>query len=240
MALSKFLSQSIEMVLPIFQTLKKGESFLWTIDSEEAFQRLKAMLATPPILTRPTPSIPLLVYISVTDDAISVTIVQEKEGSQCPVYFISLERRYQKIEKASLALIIISRRLCPYFQHYNIIIRTDLPIRQILQKLVLAGRMVGWSVQLSKFDISFKRRGNEGKEWLLFVDRASNQSESGVGIILEGPKRVLIEQSLLSEFKANNNQAEYEALLATMRLAKELDAQILTAKSDSKLVLQAR
>ncbi|RDY12063.1 hypothetical protein CR513_03187, partial [Mucuna pruriens] len=42
--------------------------------------------------------------------------------------------------------------------------------------------------------------------------------------------------SLHFEFKASNNQAEYEALLAGMRLAQELEVKKLTAKSDSKLV----
>ncbi|RDY09374.1 Gypsy retrotransposon integrase-like protein 1, partial [Mucuna pruriens] len=72
--------------------------------------------------------------------------------------------------------------------------------------------------------------------WLLSVDRASNQAGSGVGVILEGLNGVLIEQSLHFELKANNNQAEYEALLAEIRLAKELEAKVLTAKSDSKLM----
>ncbi|RDX64165.1 hypothetical protein CR513_57312, partial [Mucuna pruriens] len=72
--------------------------------------------------------------------------------------------------------------------------------------------------------------------WFLSVDEASNQTGSRIGVILKGPNGVLIEQSLHFEFKASNNQAEYEALLAGMRLAKELEARALTAKSDSKLI----
>ncbi|RDX97626.1 hypothetical protein CR513_19581, partial [Mucuna pruriens] len=68
------------------------------------------------------------------------------------------------------------------------------------------------------------------------MDEASNQTGSGAGVIFEGQNGVLIEQSLHFEFKANNNQAEYEALLVRMRLAKELEAKSLTAKSDSKLI----
>ncbi|RDX62673.1 rnhA, partial [Mucuna pruriens] len=44
------------------------------------------------------------------------------------------------------------------------------------------------------------------------------------------------EQSLHFDFKASNNQAEYEALLVGMRLAQELEAKRLIAKSDSKLM----
>ncbi|RDX68267.1 hypothetical protein CR513_52758, partial [Mucuna pruriens] len=126
----------------------------------------------------------------------------------------------------------------------------------MLQKPDLAGRMVTWSIQLFEFDISFERRGHkkaqtltdfimeltpdgqlasEGKEWFLSIDGASNQAESGTRVILEGPDGVLIEQFLHFEFKARNNQAEYETLLVEMRLARELEAKILTAKSDSKL-----
>ncbi|RDY02343.1 hypothetical protein CR513_14206, partial [Mucuna pruriens] len=244
----------------ILNTLKKERNFAWTPNCEEAFLSLKAILATPPILVRPELGQPLHLYISVTDAAISSILIQERGKEQCPIYFISKtlqgpEKRYQKIESGALALVIASRRLRPYFQSFSIIIRTNLPIQQILRKPDLAGRMVAWSVQLSKFDISFERRGQiksqaladfitkltteheqvEG-EWYLSVDGSSNQTGSGVGVILEGPDGILIEQSLHFDFKASNNQAEYEALLAGMRLALEVEAKRLTVKSDSKLV----
>jgi ribonuclease HI len=55
-------------------------------------------------------------------------------------------------------------------------------------------------------------------------------------VVLEGPDGVLIEQSLRFAFKANNNQAEYEALLAGMKLAKKMEVTDLRVKSDSQLV----
>ncbi|RDX64711.1 Retrovirus-related Pol polyprotein from transposon 17.6, partial [Mucuna pruriens] len=260
--LSRSISRVVETIIPIFGTLKKGGNFVWTPECEETFLRLKAMLATRPVLTRPYPGTPLYLYISVSDVSISSILIQEKEGEQRPVYFTSkvlqgVERRYQKIENAALALLMASQRFHPYFQNFSIIVRIDLPIRQVLQKPDLAGRMVAWSIQLLEFDISFERRGHvkaqaladfitkltpngpptvdEG-EWYLSVDGSSNQTRSGAGIILEGPEGVLIEQSLHFDFRASNNQAEYEALLADMRLARELEAKRLTAKSDSKLV----
>ena len=47
---------------------------------------------------------------------------------------------------------------------------------------------------------------------------------------------MLIEQALRFAFKVSNNQAEYEALIAGMLLAKEMGAQSPLAKSDSQLV----
>ncbi|RDX91099.1 Protein NYNRIN, partial [Mucuna pruriens] len=113
------------MVVPIFGALKKGESFVWTAECEVAFLWLKAMLAAPPILTRPTPGTPLYLYISVSDTAVSVILIQEKEGTQHPIYFTSKKERYQKIEKAVLTLVITSWRLRPYFQGANSNRRVD-------------------------------------------------------------------------------------------------------------------
>jgi len=47
---------------------------------------------------------------------------------------------------------------------------------------------------------------------------------------------LLIDQALRFAFKVNNNQAEYEALIVSMLLAKELGAQSLLVKSDLLLV----
>jgi len=98
--------------------------------------------------------------------------------------------------------------------------------------------MVAWSVELSEFDIAFEPRGAikaqvledflvemivekgsmEVAKWVLSVDGSFNLKGSGAGVALEGPDGVLIDQSLRFEFKASNNQAEYEALLGGMRL----------------------
>ncbi|RDY05099.1 Retrovirus-related Pol polyprotein, partial [Mucuna pruriens] len=119
-ALSRFISRTFDVAAPVLGTLKKGRNFTWSLECEEAFLRLKAMLATPPILVRPEIGRPLHLYLSVTEAAVSSVLIQETEKEQRPVYFISKtlqgpEKRYQKIERGALALVIASRRLRPYF-----------------------------------------------------------------------------------------------------------------------------
>nr|KYP73704.1 hypothetical protein KK1_006352 [Cajanus cajan]KYP73711.1 hypothetical protein KK1_006359 [Cajanus cajan] len=72
----------------------------------------------------------------------------------------------------------------------------------------------------------------------MHVDGSSNNQGSGAGIILEGPTRLTLEQSLRFAFKASNNQAEYEALLAGLRLAQEIGVRRLTCWTDSKVVAE--
>ena len=78
----------------------------------------------------------------------------------------------------------------------------DQPIRQVLQKLDLAGRMVTWSVELSEFDIWYEPRAaikaqamadfliemvdeaeSVNPTWALYVDGASRTKGCGAGII---------------------------------------------------------
>jgi len=68
------------------------------------------------------------------------------------------------------------------------------------------------------------------------MDGSSNEKGSGAGIILEGPGDLTLEQSIRFEFKTSNNQAEYEALIAGLRLARDIGVRNLRCKTDSQLV----
>jgi hypothetical protein len=244
-----------------YPALRKSEKFIWTPQCEEAFLKLKSFLASPPILTRPQKGNPLYLYLVVSDNALSSAVVQETKGEEKPIYFVSrtfkgAEAKNQKIEKLSLAVVITARKLRQYIQSHKIVVKTDYPIKKVLRKPDLAGRMVAWAVELSEFNITFSPRGaiksqiladfilelsnppkeNSEEPWTLSVDGASNLKGSGAGVVLEGPDGVLIEQSLWFAFKASNNQTEYEALLAGMKLAKEMEVTDLRVKSDSQLV----
>ncbi|KAM2295289.1 hypothetical protein ACFX1S_035120 [Malus domestica] len=58
--------------------------------------------------------------------------------------------------------------------------------------------------------------------WSLYVDGSSNQQGCGVGLVLTTPDKLAMKYVLRFKFKASNNEAEYEALLAGLRLAKHL------------------
>ncbi|XP_072054354.1 uncharacterized protein [Arachis hypogaea] len=79
--------------------------------------------------------------------------------------------------------------------------------------------------------------GNPTPEtWKLHVYGSSNTTSDGAGVILESQNGIVIEQSVRYEFPVSNNQAEYEALLAGLILAKEVWAKILEVCSDSQVV----
>jgi hypothetical protein len=93
--LSRFISRLGEKGLPLYQLLKKHECFSWTVEAQEALDKLKATLAHAPILTPPRDGEPKYLYVAATTQVVSVVIVVErsKEGHalpvQRPVYYIS-------------------------------------------------------------------------------------------------------------------------------------------------------
>ena len=69
--------------------------------------------------------------------------------------------------------------------------------------------------------------------WSLRIDGSSNMNMSGTGIILENPTKEKISYALRLKFPASNNEAEDEALLAKIRLAKEMRVEQLKIYSNS-------
>ncbi|XP_072094134.1 uncharacterized protein [Arachis hypogaea] len=120
----------------------------------EAFNHIKSIIASPPVLGKPKGGEMLFLYLSMMDEALVTVLVCEEGKFKQPVYFVSkvlqgAKLRYSKFEKLAYALLTSFRRLWQYFQGHQITIRTDQPILQIQQKPNLAGRMMTWAIKLS-------------------------------------------------------------------------------------------
>ncbi|XP_025685479.1 uncharacterized protein [Arachis hypogaea] len=116
--------------------------------------------------------------------------------------------------------------------------------------------MVTSAIELSQYDLQYEPRhaikaqamtdflvevtGGSAEatsiQWRLHIDGASNQTFEGVGIILENPTGAIYEQSIKFKFSVSNNQAEYEALLGGLILAREVGATRLEVCSDSQVI----
>ncbi|KAL0411683.1 UNVERIFIED_CONTAM: hypothetical protein Slati_3758000 [Sesamum latifolium] len=182
-----------------------------------------------------------------------------------PVYYVSkvlsgAERRYTPIKNTALALVITARRLRPYFLSHPIGVKTNMPLKQTLGKPDTSGRLVKWAMELSEYDISYLPKiiikaqalanfiselsgmsvedTSKDQTWLLHVDRSSTIQGSGAGIIITSPQGEDLKFAVKFDFKASNNEAEYEALVIGMRMAHEAGARHLLAYSDSQLIVK--
>ncbi|KAK2996123.1 hypothetical protein RJ639_026111 [Escallonia herrerae] len=143
-----------------------------------------------------------------------------------------LETRYPKIDKIALALFISTRPLRPFFQSHTIVVLTNQPLRKVLLSPKAPRRLCTLPGDPPQLVIS-----EVPDPWNLYVDGSSAIGSSGAEIILISPKGFTVEYALRYGFQASNNEVEYEALLAGIRLAHALNVDSLSVHSDSLLVV---
>ncbi|XP_074351331.1 uncharacterized protein LOC141690425 [Apium graveolens] len=248
----------------------------WSPECQKAFEEIKSYISQPPVITKAQPGEPLYLYLSAGAQAVGAALIREENGKQQPVYYVSQvlkdsETRYPRLEKFAFALVTTSRKLRHYFQGREIKVVTNQPLRKIIHKPDVSGRLVNWAVELSQFNLSFFPRttikaqaladfiiecnfpeeepepidmGQEPKKetslgaWTLKVDGSSTSERSGAGLILRSPEGFKIQTSISFGFPVTKNQAEYEALIAGLKLSRTLKIQDLKIYSDSQIVVK--
>ncbi|WKA01256.1 hypothetical protein VitviT2T_019544 [Vitis vinifera] len=266
--LGRFIAHFTDELRPFFLAIRKAGAHGWTDSCQNALERIKHCLMQPPILSSPIPKEKLYMYLAVSEWAISAVLFRcPSPKEQKPIYYVSraladVETRYSKMELTALALRSAAQKLRPYFQAYPVIVLTDQPIRNILHKSDLTGRMLQWAIELSEFGIEFQPRlamkgqvmadfvleysrkpsqhdeSSKKEWWTLRVDGASRSSGSGVGLLLRSPTGEHLEQAIRLGFSTSNNEAEYEAILSGLDLALTLSVSKLRIFSDSQLVVK--
>ena len=112
---------------------------------------------------KPIDGEPLILYLSVSSNAVSAVLVKDLNGDQHPIYYVSKslldpETRYSYLEKLILALVTASTKLRHYFETHTIHVKTNYPIKNVMRKPKMLGRMAKWSVKLSTVDIRYEPR----------------------------------------------------------------------------------
>ncbi|XP_059658393.1 uncharacterized protein LOC132304673 [Cornus florida] len=140
-----------------FGSLLKGSpEFKWGEEHQQALIRVKNLLSSLITMVAPQQGIPLRLYITSTEHSIRALLAQEKEGRECPIYYISrviqgAEVRYLLIEHHCLSLAFVVKKFRHYFLAHTIhlITRCD-PLRYLFSRLVMSRRV---AADFCEFDI---------------------------------------------------------------------------------------
>ncbi|CAM8893133.1 unnamed protein product [Rhodiola kirilowii] len=117
---------------------------------------------TPVQTQKPTPGKPLILYVAAQEKSLGAMCAQETdERKERPLYYLSrtlvgAELNYSPIEKICLALVFAVQKLRHYMQAHivHVVSKAD-PIKYILSRPVLSGRLAKWAMLLKQYDLVF-------------------------------------------------------------------------------------
>ncbi|XP_071920730.1 uncharacterized protein [Coffea arabica] len=235
-ALNRFLSQSASKALPFFKVLKKADHFSWTEECQQAFEQLKDYLHYLPTLTSPRPGDKMILYLSAAVEAVSAVLIRV-EGVQMPVYYRTDQPLRQILTRpeASGRLTKWAIELGEYDLSYE--------SRTAIKAQALADFLAKLTFDEVKEPIPVTTPVTAEvaiaglQRWILHVNGSSNSEGSGTGLLLEDPQGDVCSYALRFDFAASNNEAEYEAVIAGLQLARKLGAAHILVYSDSQLVV---
>jgi ribonuclease HI len=188
-------------------------------------------------------------------------------GVQRPVYFLSevlslTKQRYPHYQKLAYSVFTTTRKLRQYFRVHPIIVVNEAPLSNILNNPSATGCVSLWGIELSPLDITYEKRKaiksqvlpdftaewlelqNTGPPdllsvWTIYFDGSKRIQGAGAGVVQISPQGDKLKYILRMSFpQASNNEAEYEALLHGMKMAKACGATRLKIFGDSNLVVQ--
>ncbi|GKB61962.1 reverse transcriptase domain-containing protein [Tanacetum coccineum] len=207
-ALKRFLSRSAEKSLPFFETLKDI-----TKENKDEYRWTESTEKAFQEMKQCIVGLPLLTT----------------PGKEETLYV------YLAAATEAVSVVLLTERKGKYFEAHPIKVITDQPLKQILNKAQASGKLGKYSVELGAYNIAYETR-SAIKRQTLFTDGASNNKGSEAGLVLISPNGVEFTYALRLNFTSTNNEAEYEALLAGLRMAKKMNVRDIDVKVDLKLV----
>jgi len=236
---------------------------VWGIEQQLALDEIKNYLMNPPVLVPPQHGKPFRLYLSTNDTAIGLALIQEFEGKERVIYYLSrklvdVETRYSAIEKLCLCLYFS----CTKLRHYLLsaectVICKDNVVKYMFSVPILSGRIDKWILVLLEFNLRYESAkavkglviGDlvtqhcssvgylEVASWTPFFDGSTCDQGASIGIVLFSPRGRRYEFSLPIVATATNNHVEYQALVKGLELLREICADAIEIFGDSMLVI---
>ena len=94
---------------------------------------------------------------------------------------------------------------------------------------------------MANFIVEYTQLEDKGAKghrlWSIHTDGSSNQRVRGAGVVIQTPEGDKIECMIRLDFPTTNNEAEYEALVAGLDLAKIVGAENMIMHCDSQVIM---
>ncbi|CAN6567639.1 unnamed protein product [Malus baccata var. baccata] len=153
---------------PLCRLLQKEVSFEFNEACEQAFNHLKDLLTSAPIITLPDWSTPFELMCDASDYAIGAVLGQRKKKLPHVIYYASrtlngAQLNYSTTEKELLAVVFALDKFRSYLIGTKVIVFTDhAALKYLFTKKEAKPRLIRWMLLLQEFDIEIRdKKGSE-------------------------------------------------------------------------------
>ena len=158
--LDKFIEHKADLQGPISQLTQKDAAFVWDKPQQEAFDRLKSVITSAPVLAYFDNSKETVLNVDASSTGLGAVIMQEGRpvayGSKT---LTSCERRYANIERELLAIVWGAQKFHTYVYGRRVFVETDhKPLESIFRKPLndAPPRLQRMLLKLTKYDLDVR------------------------------------------------------------------------------------
>ncbi|XP_068243247.1 uncharacterized protein [Palaemon carinicauda] len=157
----RFVLNFADVANPLTNLLKKGQRFCWTVECQDAFDKLKSTMINTPILKTPNFKEPFCLAVDASDVGVGAVLSQGCDGEEYPVAYFSkklspAQHKYSTVEKETLGLILSLEHFEVYLSGSTgpIVVRTDHnPLVFLNFFKNKNNRLLRWSLRLQEWDL---------------------------------------------------------------------------------------
>ncbi|KAM2811938.1 hypothetical protein COP1_044518 [Malus domestica] len=154
--------------LPPPISVKNVRSFLGHADCHDAFNKLKDLLTSAPIITAPDWTLPFELMCDASDYAVGAVLGQRRDKLPHVIYYASRtlnnsQLNYATTEKELLAVVFALEKFRSYLVGARVIVYSDhSALKYLLSKKEAKPRLLRWVILLQEFDLEIlDKKGRE-------------------------------------------------------------------------------
>ncbi|XP_027158344.1 uncharacterized protein LOC113759962 [Coffea eugenioides] len=158
----RFIKDFSKIGAPLFKLLQKDVSFDFTEECEMAFEKLKELLTSLPVIQPPDWSLPFEIMCDASDYAVGVVLGQRVGRAAHAIYYASkalngVQLNYSIIEKELLAVVFVLEKFRPYLLGVRVTVFSDHAVlRYLMTKKDAKPRLIRWILLLQEFNLEVK------------------------------------------------------------------------------------
>lgn len=195
----RFINNYAEIARPLTTLLKKSSVWRWDAEHQEAFERIKHLLVSAPILRQADESKPFVLCTDSSAYCLGAVLMQGEGHDERPIEYASrlltsAEKNYSTTEREALAVVWALGKFRGYVETAKVTVRTDhQPLRWLMSQRSPSRRLARWALTLQEFDLNIQYtpgRSNVVADTLSRPACVENQGECELCMtVVDLPKR---------------------------------------------------